>query len=69
MQGLRDDEGLRGLDGYERILETLVQNAKTYWRMWGPLGEPMVRLVEAWAEQQRSYLRWLRESYGERGRP
>ena len=69
MQGPRNDEGLRGLDGYERMLETVVQNAKTYWRMWGPLGEPMVRLVEAWAEQQRSYLRWLRENYGERGRP
>ena len=49
MQGPRDDEGLRGLDGYEQMLETFVQNAKTYWRMWGPPGEPMVRPVEAWA--------------------
>jgi hypothetical protein len=63
MQGPRDDEGLRGLDGYEQMLETFVENAKTYWRMWGPPGEPMVHLVEAWAEQQRSYLRWLRENY------
>jgi len=50
------------------MLETFVQNAKAYWRMWGPPGEPMVRLVEDWAEQQRSYLRWLRENYGERDR-
>ncbi len=63
------DEALRGLDGYEQMLETFTQNAKNYWRVWGPLGEPMVRVVEAWAEQQRSYLRWLRENYGERDRP
>ena len=69
MQGPRNDEGLRGLDGYEQMLEIFVQNAKIHWRMWGPLGEPMVRLVEAWAEQQRSYLRWLRENYGERRGP
>jgi hypothetical protein len=69
MQGPRGDEPLRGLDGYEQMVNTFAQNAKAYWRMWGPLGEPMVRVVDAWVEQQRSYLRWLRENYGERGRP
>jgi hypothetical protein len=70
MQGRpRADEALRGLDGYEQMVNTFAQNAKAYWRLWGPLGEPMVRVVEAWAEQQRSYLRWLRQNYGERDRP
>jgi hypothetical protein len=69
MQGPWGDEPLRGLDGYEQMVNTFAQNAKAYWGMWGPLGEPMVRVVDAWVEQQRSYLRWLRENYGERGRP
>jgi hypothetical protein len=69
MQGPRDDEGLRGLGDYEQMVSTFAENAKAYWRLWGPLGEPMVRVVDTWAEQQRSYLRWLRENYGERDRP
>jgi hypothetical protein len=42
------------------MVNTFTQNAKAYWRLWGALGEPMVRGVDAWAEAQRSYLRWLR---------
>ena len=38
MQGPRGDEPLRGLDGYEQMVNTFAQNAKAYWRMWGPLG-------------------------------
>jgi hypothetical protein len=69
MQGPRDDEALQGLDGYEQMVNTCAENAKAYWRLWGPLGEPMIRVVDAWVEQQRSYLQWLRQTYAEKDRP
>ena len=69
MQVPQDDEALRGLDSYEQMLNIFAENARVYWRLWGPLGEPMVRVVDAWVEQQRSYLQWLRQNYGERNRP
>jgi hypothetical protein len=69
LQGPRGDEALRGLDGYEQMVDTFAQEAKAYWRLWGPLGEPMVRTVDGWANQQRSYLRWLRENHAEGRRP
>ena len=69
MQGPHSDEALRGLEGYEQMVETFAQNAKAYWRLWGPLGEPMVRVVDAWVEQQRAYVQWLRENYGAEKRP
>ena len=50
-------------------MNTFAQNAKAYWRLWGPLGEPMVRVVDAWVEQQRAYVQWLRENYGRRRGP
>jgi hypothetical protein len=64
MQGPRSDEALRGLDGYEQMVYNFAEQAKAYWRLWGPLGEPMVRGVDAWAEGQRAYLQWLRQVYG-----
>jgi len=51
------------------MVNAFAENAKIYWRLWGPLGEPMIRIVDAWAEQQRSYLQWLRQNYEERNRP
>jgi hypothetical protein len=66
MQRPRGQEVLRGLDGYERMVDTFAQNAKAYWGSWGPLGEPMVRGVEAWAQMQRTYLQWLRQTPGAR---
>lgn len=69
MQGPRSNEALRGLDGYEQMVNAFAENAKIYWRLWGPLGEPMIRIVDAWAEQQRSYLQWLRQNYEDRNRP
>ena len=69
MQVPQDDEALRGLDSYEQMLNIFAENARVYWRLWGPLGEPMVRVVDAWVEQQRWYLQWLRQNYGERNRP
>src|SRR5919112_3449140 len=67
MQRPRDQEVLRGLDGYERMVDAFAQNARAYWGSWGPLGEPMVRGVEAWAQMQRAYLQWLRQIPGARG--
>jgi hypothetical protein len=58
------DEALRGLDDYEQMVNTFAENAKMFWRMWGPSGEPMVRGVEAWAEMQRAYIQWLRQTTG-----
>jgi hypothetical protein len=64
MQGPIGDEALQGLDGYEQMVNTFAQNAKAYWRLWGPLGEPMVRGVDARAEMQLGYILWLRQTYG-----
>jgi len=64
MQGPRGDEAIRGLNGYEQMVDNFAEQAKAYWRLWGPLGEPMIRGVDAWAEGQRAYLQWLRAVYG-----
>ena len=69
MQEPRGEEALRGLDGYEQLVNTFAEQAKAYWGLWGPLGEPMVRGIEAWAEMQRAYLLWLRQTYGTGSRP
>ncbi len=69
MQRPRGEEVLRGLDGYERMVNTFAQNAKAYWGLWGPLGEPMAHGVEAWAQMQRAYLQWLRQTPGARYSP
>jgi hypothetical protein len=45
-------------------VNTFAEQAKAYWRLRGPLGEPMARGVDAWAEMQRAYVQWLRESMG-----
>jgi len=63
-EGSRGDEPLQGLDGYEQMVNTFAEQAKMFWRMWGPAGEPMVRGIEAWAEMQRAYLQWLRQTSG-----
>jgi hypothetical protein len=60
----RSDAALQGVDGYEQMVSTFAEQAKAYWRLWGPLGEHMVSGIDTWTEQQRSYLRWLRENYG-----
>jgi hypothetical protein len=60
----RNDEAVRGLDGYEHMVNTFAQNAKTYWRLWGALGEPMVRGIDAWTKMQHGYIQWLRQTYG-----
>lgn len=73
MQGRRDDVILRWLDICEQAVNTFAFSTKGCWRLWGPLGEPMVGSVDAcvdtWAEQQRAYLQWLRETYRGGNRP
>lgn len=62
VQGPQWGEGLQGLDQYEQMLDTFTEQAKGYWRMWGPMGEPMVQGIDAWANMQRAYLQWVRQS-------
>ena len=62
--GRRGDEAHQGLEIYEQMVDTFAENAKLYWRMWGPQGEPVIRGIDAWAEMQRAYVQWLRQSMG-----
>jgi len=48
-------------------VNTFAEQAKACWGLWYPLGEPVVRGIEAWAEMQRAYL--LRQTYGGASRP
>ena len=52
----------QALEYTEYTVDTFAEGAKQYWRWWGPLGEPMVRAAEQWAQTQREYLKSLRES-------
>jgi hypothetical protein len=65
MPGTRRDEAIKGLDDYEQMVDSFAEQAKAYWRKWGMLGEHMVRNVDSWAAQQRSYAQWLRQTHGE----
>jgi hypothetical protein len=73
MQRPRGDVILRWLDICEQAVNTIAFSTKGYWRLWGPLSEPVVSSVDTWAdtwaEQQRSYLQWLRQTYGVGNRP
>ena len=46
----------------EGMVNVFAKSANFYWRMWGPLGEPMIRATEEWANTQRRYLESLRET-------
>ena len=59
MQGPQWEAGLQGLDQYEQMVNTFVDQAKAY---WGPPGEPMVGGIDAWAEMQRASLQLMRQS-------
>ena len=63
------DEALRGLDGYEQMVNTFAEQARAYWGLWGPPGEAMGQGVEAWAQMQRAYIQWLRQTYGAGNHP
>jgi len=64
----RGDEVLHGLDAYEQMVDTFAEQSKAYWRIWGPLGEPMLNGVEYSEGAQRTFIQWLRETYGTGGR-
>ena len=55
------DEVLQGVDGYEQMMNTFAQQAKTFWRSLGPAGEPMVLGIESFAQMQSAYIQWLRQ--------
>ena len=46
------------------MVDFLAEGAKAYWRLWGPLGEPMVYAVETWAKMQRAYFQSLHQVIG-----
>ncbi len=48
-QGPQEGEDLQGLYVYEQLVNTFVFSAKTYFSMWGPLGQPMIEGVDRWA--------------------
>jgi len=54
------DEVLKELDLAEELVDTFAVRAKRYWMGWGPAEVPMLLAIEAWAEGQLQYLRWLR---------
>lgn len=41
------------------MLTTYADGVKTYWRMWGPLGQPAINAVEMWTRSQQRYLEAL----------
>ncbi|MDQ3834438.1 MAG: hypothetical protein M3315_12580 [Actinomycetota bacterium] len=57
----------QGLGFAERMVNDMAESAKLYWRWWGPLGEPMVRATDEWADAQRRYLESLRGTQKEAG--
>jgi hypothetical protein len=52
----------------EFMVDFFAEGAKAYWRLWGPLGAPMVHAVEEWAKLQRAYFRSLHQVVGPNGR-
>ena len=63
MQGRSQDNALQlGIDGYEQMMNTFAQQAKTFWKSMGPAGEPMALSVESFAQMQRAYLQWLAQA-------
>src|SRR5215208_3811333 len=49
------------------MVNAFAESAKLYCRWWGPLGGPMSRGIDAWAQMQRGYLHWLGKTSGPRG--
>jgi hypothetical protein len=55
------EDVLKELDLAEELVNTFAVRAKRYWMGWGPVvGMPMILSIEAWAEGQLKYLKWLR---------
>ena len=64
MQGPLGSDALQQIDVYEQMVVAFAEQSKAYWRMWGPLGEPMLTGVEYWESMQRTYIQWLRQNMG-----
>ena len=60
-QGPQANEVLQGVDGYEQMMDTFAQQAKTFWKSMGPAGEPMALGIESWTQMQSAYIQWLRQ--------
>jgi hypothetical protein len=62
-EGLQNDEVLQqGIDGYEQMVNTFADQAKTFWKSVGPAGVPMALSIESWAKIQHAYIQWLRQT-------
>ena len=59
---------LTGLREAEYELAFFTESARTYWRMWGPLGEPMVKSLDSWADLQQGYLQRVKDATRTDGR-
>jgi len=62
-----DKTAHQGLEFAEAMVNAFAESAKLYCRWWGPLGGPMSRGIDAWAQMQRGYLHWLGKTSGPRG--
>ena len=63
MQGrAQTNEVPQGLDGYEQMMNTFAQQATTFWKMFGPSGEPMAQAIQTWVQMQRAYIQQLRQT-------
>ena len=60
---------LRELALAEELVNRFAVRSKRYWREWGPLGEPMIITIDAWAEMQLYYLQSLRQAVQATYRP
>ena len=55
------DDVLKELDVAEELVNTFAVRVKRYWMGWGPVvAVPMILTIEAWAQGQLQYLKWLR---------
>jgi len=66
LQAVNETEHMM-LDEIEFMVDFFAEGAKVYWKLWGPLGAPMVYAVEEWAKMQRAYFRSLHQVIGPDG--
>ncbi len=38
------------------VLTSYTEGAKAYWRMWGPLGQPAIQIIDVWTRTQQRHL-------------
>ena len=47
----------------EEMVDVFAEGVQLYWRLWRPLGEPLMRGVDARADGQRRYPARVRETF------